>query len=218
MRDAAVRVSPARGLKAAGSVVGSFLLLSPFQDLVRKAMRKLSAVACLALLFGCGGGSGPTPQPTPAPTPPPPRVLLERSHALPFSDEFISSSLDVFTAPSSGLLEIIVDWTHLGSTIDVLVMRGICTFEQLNANQCDVISFTRESQPKPRQIELPGEPAGDYTMVIGNLGPNDESISFQVIHHANAPTATSAREPATSPLRPADLEYRTHPSLIPHER
>jgi len=71
--------------------------------------------------------------------------------------------------------------------IIVWVARGDCTAEQFEAEQC-TYAATSFTGGKPRKVSVTGAPAGTYTLIVGNLGPDDDSIAFQVVL---TPTASS---------------------------
>jgi len=137
-------------------------------------------------------------------------LVTEGNFTLPITEGIIVAGRREFTTSSPGTLEITVDWTHATSTIDVIVTRAICTFDQLNANQCDVVSFTRGVTPKPRRVELAGQPAGAFTLVVGNLGPEDESAVFQVVLNPSGPAVSSVRVPGMA-FEASGRPYRALP-------
>lgn len=144
----------------------------------------------------CGGDSEPpTVAPTPAPTPTPPTVVSEGSYTLPVQEGFINTGRLEFTTTAPGTLDITVDWTDPANSIDLIVSTGICTFDQLNANECELITFSRGTTPKPRNAVLANRPAGSYTQFIGNVGPGDESVSYQIVLRPTGPLAAARRRP-----------------------
>ena len=80
-----------------------------------------------------------------------------------------------------GDLDVTVDWTFPEDIIGVLVSKGSCTIDQINASQCNFISSNQESAtPKPRILTIKGVAAGTYQLYVGNRGPQTESFSVQV--------------------------------------
>jgi hypothetical protein len=68
------------------------------------------------------------------------------------------------------------------------------------------VAFSESSTAKPERPRATNVQAGAYTLWVGNLGPTDESVSFQVVFSANAaagaaPGAASVAAPA--PERPS---------------
>jgi hypothetical protein len=61
--------------------------------------------------------------------------------------------------------------------------------------QC-AFAATSFAGAKPRKISVTGAAAGTYTLIVGNAGPNDEAISYQVVL---APSASAASAGATLP-------------------
>lgn len=149
----------------------------------------------LALSLGaCGGGKGPTdnPPPTPVPTPTPP-VLVASGNGFPLEAEFTGRV--PFTTTRTGNLEATVDWTFAANDVDVLLTSGDCSFDQLIANQCTILTFSVSTTAKPERIRSDSAAAGAYTLFVENTGPGDESVSFQVVL---TPTTASAVPPAAS--------------------
>jgi hypothetical protein len=138
-------------------------------------------------------------------------VITEGSFTLPYSSEIIISGRREFTTSRTGTLEATVDWTDASNSVDVIVTRGICSFDQLNANECDVASFTRGTEPKPRRVALAGQPAGSYTLIIGNEGPGDESVSYQIVLTASATSASAAASASGRPRGLADTRRSGQP-------
>ena len=164
-----------------------------------------SLAAALAMaLCACGGGGGVTPAPLPTPTPtpvPPPRVVSQGSTGM----EAGMIGRTVFTTTLSGRLDATVNWTFVEDDVDVYVARGECTFEQFFADQCVEAGFSESETAKPEVVTVQGAAPGSYTLFIGNVGPRDESLSWQVVLTPGA-AATAFSMPASSPSRaPARL-------------
>jgi hypothetical protein len=162
-------------------------------------MRVLAGVLGCALalsLTACGGSSdGPTNTPvvvTPPPTPPPPRVVAQ-GNGFPLEAEFAGRV--PFTTSLAGSLRATVDWTLAANDIDVMLVRGDCSFDQAETGQCPILVFSLSTTAKPETIQVDGMAAGAYTLFVENTGPGDESVSFQVVL---TPSATSATPPAAS--------------------
>lgn len=158
----------------------------------------------LALLAGCGGSSmvAPTPPPTPVPPPPAPRVISEGSGSL--AVRFLGRVPLTVTQP--GRLEVTVDWTFAQDDVDVYLVREACTFDQFVGQACQLLTFSESTTSKPEKLSVSSATAGSYTLFIGNLGPNDESLSWQVVlTPSTAATAASAGSHAV-PRRLAGLQ------------
>jgi hypothetical protein len=162
---------------------------------IQKTLCVAGGTALVLMLGACGSSSSSTPttMPTPVPTPPPPVVIQQGGGALPFD----ALAMVPFTTTASGTLNVTVDWTLPTNSILVILVRGACSFDQLLASQCTSISATQGTTPKPRKISLSGQAAGLYTLFIGNLGPGDESSSYQVVLNPGGGASATTREPTS---------------------
>jgi hypothetical protein len=142
------------------------------------------------VLAGCGDDRNPVAvaSPTPPPTPPPPRALLQNGGAL--RNGFARG--DFFTSDRAGTLDATVDYTFANSSIVVWIARGQCTQAQFGANSCEYAA-TSFAGAKPRRVSVTNAPAATYTLIVGNLGPQDESVAFQVVLTPSAAGATRAQ-------------------------
>jgi hypothetical protein len=147
----------------------------------RRPSAALVTMVCVVLLPACGGSSNsPTPLPSVAPTPPPQVQSVVASGSGPLSPRALA--LVPFTTTASGTLDVTVDWTLASNDVHVYLMSGSCaSVDQFNAGQCVVARFSESTILKPERITLLGATAGPYTLGIGNLGPGEESVSFQVV-------------------------------------
>ena len=110
-----------------------------------------------------------------------------------------------FTTTATGTLDVTIDWTFAANDVDVILTRGSCSFDQLFAMQCNVALVADSVTAKPERLRLPGATAGAYTLFIANIGPGDESASFQVVL---SPSASSASAGSTRSLAlPAKLRH-----------
>lgn len=151
----------------------------------------LSSAGAVILCVGissCGGSdSGPTVAPTPAPTPPPPEVVLDGN--FPLDANFVIGGF--FDLSSTGTIDATVDYTFADTMLALFIATGECTFELFAADQCNYIA-TSFAGPKPRTVSATNQPAGRYTLVIWNLGPQSESFAVQVVFTAQAGAASRA--------------------------
>ena len=85
----------------------------------------------------------------------------------------------IVTVPANASLEATVDWTSASNTIAIGWASGDCRFDP----NCPLIEQNAGSA-KPKTLRASNLPAGNYTLVILNLGTTTESISFQlfVVH------------------------------------
>jgi len=96
-----------------------------------------------------------------------------------------------FNTSRGGLLEATVEWTFASNDVDVALVRGDCSFAQLEAAQCPILAFSLSTTAKPERIRFDGAAAGSYTLFIENTGATNESVSFQVVLTPSA-TASAA--------------------------
>jgi hypothetical protein len=100
-----------------------------------------------------------------------------------------------FTIDRAGVIDATVDYTYADSNIGILITSGQCTFELLDADQCNVVADSFVGA-KPRRVSVTGAAAGDYTLVVANGGPHDEGLSYQVVLTASAASALGAHAPS----------------------
>jgi hypothetical protein len=110
-----------------------------------------------------------------------------------------------------GTLDVTVDWTFASNNVDVYLARGSCSFEQFVATQCQVLSTSESATAKPEKLRVPGTTAGTYTLLVGNRGPADESVAYQVVLTPSAASAGSvaARTRMAEPVRIRAYERST---------
>lgn len=164
-----------------------------------------AAAAALALVIACGGGDGSPTTPvttTPTTTLPPPSVVLQDSHSIEASWLYWW----YFTTSRTGTIDATIDYTYVTNQIVVWIAKGSCPGESLAANQCD-IAATSFAGSKPRKVSVTGAAAGSYTLLIGNAGPQDDSVSFQVVL---TPTASAGGQTVTIRVVPGP-----HPVRLP---
>lgn len=145
-----------------------------------------AVLLCLGI-SGCGGDSSPTatPTPTPAPTPPPPTVVLQENIALDVGF-FFGWFFDI---SSTGTIDATVNYTFDDSMVAVWVATGECGPDAFFADQCDYVATSFDG-PKPRRVSATSQPAGAYSLIIANFGPQAESFALQVVFTAQAGAAS----------------------------
>jgi hypothetical protein len=159
------------------------------------------AVSFLIALAGCGGGGGggstaPNPVPTPTPAPTPQVVSQGTGLAL----EANAVGWTTFTTTRAGALDVTVDWTYATNDVDVLIAKGTCDADQLEANQCAILTYSISTTAKPEKAHADSADAGAYTLFVENTGDRDDAVSFQVVL---TPRATGDAGPQASSRRPA---------------
>jgi hypothetical protein len=160
-----------------------------------RGVHTLAAAAALSLLSACGSSTTSTTvtPPTTLATPPPPSVVAQGSVAIPL--DFVAGTF--FATDRAGTLDATVDYTFADSRMVVWIARGRCTADQFGAEQCD-FAATSFTGPKPRRVSVTGAAPGNYTLIIGNGGPRDESISMQVVLTPTVAAAPVRSESASS--------------------
>jgi hypothetical protein len=171
---------------------------------LRRVPTYLSAVALTGSLAACGGGSSPTaaPTPTPTPTPPPPQVVSQvTGGSLPAG--FIAWV--VFTTARAGALDATVDWTFATNDLDVYLAQGSCDNNTIATTACPILGFSESTTAKPETAHVASAPAGTYTIFVNNLGPGDETVSYQVVltpsATGTAPLTASSRSGEAVPFQ-----------------
>lgn len=105
---------------------------------------------------------------------------------------------------SAGRLDVTVDWTFPDSRVAVfLVAAGQCTLEQLNARSCDFL-IRSESGAKPRRVSSGSLAAGNYDLLVGNGGSQDESMSAELVLSSPACPAVAAETPQATGNGPGE--------------
>ena len=137
----------------------------------------LLLVSFVAFLSGCGSDHHVIPTPPPASPSPVTEVVREGSGSL---GVLVLDSLS-FNTTKPGTIDVIVDWTYATNDVDVYLAKGSCSFDQFISRQCDMVAFSESTLAKPEKITAPNAAAGIYTLLIGNIGPTEESVSFQVL-------------------------------------
>lgn len=146
-------------------------------------------VAGLLLAIACGGSDRPTTPSTTTPptTLPPPSVVLQNSYPIPAGFAYGQT----FTTSRAGTLDATIDYTYATNQIVVWMARGNCTVQLFQANQCD-FAATSFAGSKPRKVSVTGTSAGTFTLIVGNFGTQDESVSYQVVLTPTASAGTPA--------------------------
>jgi hypothetical protein len=168
---------------------------------IRRTLRLTTASALAVMLGACGGGptEPPPPTPTPAPTPRPAVVLDRGDGQLPN----LVALVRPLATTETGAFDVTVDWTFATNDIDVGLARGNCSFEQFIADQCAFAAESTSTTAKPERLRLANQPAGTYTLVVVNFGPEDESISYQVVFTPGTAAASASHGAPEARVRKA---------------
>jgi hypothetical protein len=103
---------------------------------------------------------------------------------------------EYFDITGTGTIDATVDYTYADTLMFIWLAKGRCTSDQFEADQCQYVA-TSFTGGKPRKVSASGQAAGTYTLILGSLGPKDESVSYQVVFTQTtasaAPAATARR-------------------------
>lgn len=189
-------------------------------NVTRRTPMLAVGLAIVVTLGSCDGDDGPNctanpsapgcqPSPSPSPTPGQPVVLDRGEGQLPA----LVALFRTVATTQVGAIEVVVDWTFGTNDVDILLARGGCTLDQLVAMQCTVIGTAESATAKPERLRAANQPAGSYTVVVVNFGPDDESIAYQVVFTPGASAAGAADgAPGTSGRKPLSLIRGAAPS------
>ena len=151
---------------------------------MKEVLSRSSALILLAIaLPGCGssttGSLNPTPIPTPTPAPPTGvATLIDEDNFSGLGAQFLAGI--PFDTTISGTIEATVDWTFARDNVEVYLVRGSCTIDEFNNDTCPCAAFSESTTAKPERIRATNQNAGSFTLYIGNRGPDEESVSFQI--------------------------------------
>jgi hypothetical protein len=152
-----------------------------------RAILGFVVVALSAGLPGCGGSSSVTGPSNPTPAPPVQTVVQQGTFQLVSLSRAQAAGLPAdaarseFTLATGGKLDVIVDWTFASDPVGFGVYQGSCTFALFYADSCNQVGLAQASTNKPARVTLNNAAAGGYTVVVTNLGANDESGSYQIL-------------------------------------
>lgn len=93
-----------------------------------------------------------------------------------------------FATDQSGTIQAVVDWTLDRNNLDVALIRGRCTCQDILdapsvetlAQVCPVIAESLSATAKPERVGVGGQQAGTYTLLVLNSSEERESGSYQV--------------------------------------
>lgn len=149
-----------------------------------RTAQRLTIAFIAAMVAGCGGGSSPsapsTPRPTPAPTPT--TLVVRQSSFTGLDPDYLL--VVPFTTTTRGDLEAVVDWTFATNDLDLILVAGTdpcSTGDEIDFRTCSILAAQIDPTAKPERLRVPSLAAGTYTLYIGNHGPGEESLSFQIL-------------------------------------
>lgn len=141
---------------------------------------RLVPVAVLIGLMQFACGDGPTSPPLPT------RAVVTRGT---FSLSDLATARAIlgtpdfavapFTTSAAGNLDVIVDWTSTSNDVDIAILRGNCSIDQVRAAQCSTV-IESTSLSKPERLSSASFATGSYTLLILNYGPGRESGTYEV--------------------------------------
>jgi hypothetical protein len=175
---------------------------------IRRKLALAPAVAFALLLGACGGSENrqcPNPAdatcPSPSPTPTPVvRTLIGEGSFSGLGERFIAEI--PFQLGTRATIEATVDWTFATDDVDVFIVRGRCTLDQFNTGTCPFAAFATNTSTKPERVTAPNQEEGSYNLYILNLGPAEESVSFQIVQVTGG-SASSASTSGTDRVKGA---------------
>ena len=141
----------------------------------------------------------PTPEPTPTPTPTTTSTSVIGAGS---SSLAVSTLLSVpFTTSAAGTIGATVDWTFSTNDVDLYLARGTdpCTIAQFNDSECPFLDSATSPSTKPETVTAPNLTGGAYTLYIGNFGPAQESVGFQITLTTSSGIAGLAPASGVSP-------------------
>ena len=168
-------------------------------------MIRWPSACCLGLLLlslsGCsnGGGRGGIVNPPPPDMNPIRTVVLQGGTGLvaPTTDAngepLFQYVLIPFSTTQTGTVEVSVNWTFDTNLLVMFITEGICTPDQFGVSlddptcpagpscPCEFSVVSTTMLPKPRILSVESASAGDRTLIVGNFGPREESISFTIV-------------------------------------
>ncbi len=182
-------------------------------------LRGLCGTGAVLLCLGISGcddsSSSPTETPTSAPTAPPPMVVLEANFTLDVN--FVT--FGPFDISSTGTIDALVNYMFADSLVAVWLARGQCSFDMFMADQCNYVATSFDDPPSTSpsgstwvsatRVSATNQPAGTYTLIISNGGPQSETFAVQVVFTDQAGVAS---RPGGSDLSSSDTRRWTAPA------
>jgi len=145
-------------------------------------IQALAGAVVLALLLGGCGGSNCSKNPAPpgcvAPPTPWPfgKTVIAEGRLSGLAPNRLTAV--PFRLPTVGLLDATVDWALTTDNVDVYITYGSCTVDQFST--CHFVAYSESTSAKPELVGVSQVRAGEYTLFMGNRGPAEESVSYQI--------------------------------------
>ena len=152
-----------------------------------KYIASVFVICAAALLASCGNdaGSGPTTV-SQGPTA---RTIAQDTRLIgaPVDDTVYFVVIPV-TESASGRWEATVDWKAATNELWMWVADGACSAEKFaqpecpfeTACPCQFAVRSETATPKPRVLTIPSASGGTRNLIVVNLGPGEESVSYTV--------------------------------------
>lgn len=80
---------------------------------------------------------------------------------------------------SDGALEVSADWGSSSNNVDVGIISGSCSLDQMLARQCADPFASSATRNRPETLRT-NISAGNYTLLFVNFGPGAENVSYKV--------------------------------------
>jgi hypothetical protein len=104
-------------------------------------------------------------------------------------DDFTYFDWVTFTTTAAGRLETTVNWTYASNTVFMYIAEGDCTGDKFaNADcpggptcECRFSAQSETTGPKPRVLTVASAAPGLRTLIVWNLGPREEAVSYQAV-------------------------------------
>ena len=153
-----------------------------------KYLASVFVICAAASLASCGhdAGNGPTSINNQSPTA---RTIAQDTKLIgaPVDDTVYFVVIPV-TESASGRWEATVDWKAATNELWMWVADGACSAEKFAQPECPFeaacpCQFAVRSEvatPKPRVLGIPNASGGTRNLIVVNLGPGEESISYTV--------------------------------------
>jgi hypothetical protein len=146
---------------------------------LKKTATRFAALGLALSLAGCGSDGPTTTTPTTTLAPAPTTTVILQGGAGDIGPRILYV-LNPFTTAGAGTLDVTVDWTFPEDNVEVYLAQGTCTIDQVNQRTCPFAGLSESATAKPERLHIVNLAAGTYSLMIGNRGPQTETVSYQV--------------------------------------